>query len=244
MEIIDSDWSNIFIRFIIWGILLFLFFRLIQYVLSLIFFKKKIKRQIRRILLIAEISGWLLFLSWFTFLFSEAKQLFVFVVLSVLLMLIFWISRYWIKHLIAGVIFRSSTRFAEGDILHFGEITGTIKKFRNYTIELETHYGQTIFVPYSKIVDSENIKSESKAQTSGHTFEFETDKSHGLSETMQQIKTSILALPWISVHKMPVINLIGQTETTYVYEVTVYAIDKSYTGKIEKQIRSKFTSEN
>ena len=241
MEITGPDPSHLFLRFIGWGVVLFLMIRLLRFLLPILLYKEKSRSILLKIFPVAELIFWLIYLSWFVFLFFEADELYVFVVLAILLMVLFWISRFWVKDLIAGVIFRSSTRLKVGDLLHFEELKGTIKKFGNYSVELETQDNQTVFIPYGKLVDAVNIKSERTGQSSGHTFTLETDKSADLSEITGLLKATILATPWVSAARMPVINLVSQTDDAYHFEITVYPIDKTFVGKIEKLVKEKYT---
>ncbi len=186
---------------------------------------------------VAELIFWLIFLSWFVIIFSEADELYAFVVLAVLLMVIFWISRFWIKDIIAGVVFRSSTRLKVEDQLHFGEIKGTIKKFNNYSLELETPDNKTVFIPYAKLVDAVNIKSDRTSQSIGYTFKLECPRPVELDIIISQIKSTILSSPWVSVNRMPVITLTAQSKESYTFEVTVFPIDQTFAGKIENLVK-------
>jgi len=163
------------------------------------------------------------------------------VVLAILLMLLFWISRFWMKDIIAGVFFRSSTRLKAEDQLHFGELKGTIKKFGSSSLELETQDNQTIFIPYAKLVDAVNIKSERTGQSKGYTFILDCPRKEEISALTQQIKSTILSTPWVSVNRMSVITLATQTEENYSFEITVFPIDKSFAGKIETLVTEKYS---
>ena len=244
MEIPGPDPAHLFIRFIGWGAAIFLLLRLLRFLLPLLLSRKKSGKILFRMFPVAELAVWLIFLSWFIFLFSEADEIYVYIVLAILLMMLFWISRYWVKDLIAGVIFRSSARLKPGDILHFEDLKGTIRKFGNYSVELETQDNQVIFIPYSKLIDAVNVKSEPTGQSQGYTFTLVCDHIEDQSELMQQIKAIILTSPWVSVNRMPVINLESQADDTYHFEITVFPIDKSFAGKIEKLVKEKFAGKN
>ncbi|MBE0648807.1 MAG: mechanosensitive ion channel [Bacteroidales bacterium] len=237
MEITGPDPAHIFLHFVGWGMVSFIVIRLLRHLLAVLLFKEKPRNYFMKIFPLAELIFWMIYLSWYVFLFYEADEIFVFVVLAVLLMLLFWISRFWVKDIIAGVIFRSSTRLKTGDYLHFNEIKGTIKNFGNMSLELETQDNQTVFIPYAKVVDAVNIKSERTGQSKGHTFTLDCPIIDELNAVVQQIKSIILSTPWVSVNRMPVINLLAQTEEIYSFEITVFPIDKSFAGKIEHLVR-------
>ncbi|NQV01065.1 MAG: mechanosensitive ion channel [Bacteroidia bacterium] len=240
MELTGPDPSHLFIRFIGWGAAIFLMIRFLMFLLPILLHKEKPRNILLKIFPVAELIFWLIYLSWFVILFSEADELYVFVVLAILLMVLFWISRFWVKDIIAGVIFRSSTRLKVEDQLHFGELKGTIKKFGNYSIELETQDNQTVFIPYGKLVDDVNIKSERTGQSKGYTFPLVCPRSEESNIVTQQIKSTILSTPWVSVTRMPVITLTAQTDENYTFEITFFPIDKSFVGKIETLVQEKY----
>ncbi len=240
MEIPGPDPAHLFIRFIGWGVAIFLLLRLLRFLLPLSLYRDKPRKILTRLFPIVELVVWVIFLSWFIFLFSEADEIYVYVVLAILLMILFWISRYWVKDLIAGVIFRSSARLKAGDILHFEDLKGTIKKFGNFSVELETQDNQVIFIPYGKLADAVNIKSEPTGQSQGYTFVLVCKLAQDPTVLIQQIKTTILSSPWVSVNRMPLITLLQQSESMSEFEITVFPIDKSFAGKIENLVSEKY----
>ncbi|MBT7995991.1 MAG: mechanosensitive ion channel [Bacteroidetes bacterium] len=239
MEITELQFSNLFLRILLWGSILFVAFRGLRFILKYLF-KTKNKQHIDATLLITETITWIVFFSGFVWSIKEAGNIFIYIILAIVLILLFWVSRYWIKDTIAGVIFRSSSRFTEGDMIQSENYSGIIKKFRSFTIELENKEGKTIFLPYGKLLESAQIKSESISKQSGYTFLLNCADKVESSEIIAKIKNSILNLPWSSAIKKPVVQLIKHTDNNLEIEVTVYAIDKTQQSKIEKYIKEKF----
>lgn len=240
MDIISTNWGNIYAKFIIWGIIIFLLFRFIRFGLNLIIKNKKLNNSIQKFLPATELGVWIFFFARFMFVFAEARSLFAFVVLAVLLSLLYLLIRFWIIDLVAGVFVKSKNNYVEGDILQVEDFHGVIKKFGNRTIELETKDEKTIYVPYRKIAASVNIKSESIKQTSGFTFQIETNKTEELNKLLQEFNSYIISLPWSSVEKSPIVSLLKQTDSTFVFNITIYPVDKKYSTKYENTIREKF----
>ncbi|MFC2113922.1 mechanosensitive ion channel domain-containing protein [Bacteroidota bacterium] len=240
MEIAEFQLSNVFIRFIIWGTILFLLFRLIKYIYPFFISKKKRRQNINIVLLVSETITWLIFFTSFVLLYGSANNAFVLIILAVLLILIYWISRYWVKDIIAGVVFRVSARYETGDVLQLGEHKGIIRSFLNYTIEIESKDGKIIYLPYSKILEQPHQKFESTEKMSGYTFSLVCETHAESSEIIGKIKNSILTLPWVSDTRNPVIILQSQTEDKLQFEITVYPIDITQQGKIEKVLKDKY----
>jgi len=240
MEITGPDPAHLFIRFIGWGVAIFLLLRLLRFLLPPLLHKEKPRRVLSRFFPVAELVVWLIFFSWFAILFSKTEEIYAYVVLAILFLMLFWIFRYWVKELIAGVVFRSSSHLKVGDILHFEDLKGTIRKFGNYSVDLETQDNQVIFIPYSKLADAVNIISEPTGLSQGYTFTLVCEKVEEQAELMHKIKATILASPWVSANRTPTIRLANQDSTSLEFEITVYPIDKSFTGKIENLVTEKF----
>lgn len=241
MEQPGPDPIMLLLRFIGWGLLIFLVFRLLRFAFPYILVREKLRKQVMKYFPVVELITWMLYLSWFVFRFYEAEEIFVVVTLALLLVLLFWISRYWIRDLVAGVIFRSSTRLKSGDNLQFDEMEGTIRKFGSYSVELETRDNQLVYIPYSKLVDTIHIKSERTGHSQGYTFELECSSRKEIPQLIRSIRTIILATPWVSVTRMPVIHLKEQKEGNYRFDITVFPTEKSLAAKIEQRVKERIS---
>jgi hypothetical protein len=60
------------------------------------------------------------------------------------------------------------------------------------------------------------------------------------NKVIEEIREAILSLPWISVKLMPQVRIIDKTDTHIYFEISVYAISKSYLVKTEKYLEEKF----
>lgn len=240
MEITELQLSNHFFHLLLWGSILFVFFRAIRFCIHLFIKNEKIKQYIKSALLIAEPIIWIVFLSGFAWSINSFSSPFVFIILAIVFALLFWLSRFWIKDTIAGIIFRSSSRFSVGDIIQSENSSGVIKKFRNYTLELENKEGKTIFLPYGKVLESAQVKSESISKQSGYTFTIQCEANTESIELINRIKNAVNNLPWSSAVKKPLANLVKKASNMYEIEITVYPIDKIHQGKIEHVIREEF----
>ncbi len=240
MDIQITTWQNIFFSFLLVGILLLVLFRLLRYILPVFFKDHKQLRQIIKVMPLIETAGWLLFFSWYTFRFAEIKSLYALVIIGILLVLVFWITRYLTRDLIAGMIFRVSGRFNEGDIIIHDNRKGIIKKFRFDTLEVESTDGQIIYIPFGELQSGITIKGESTDQTAAYSFLLECRKKNTPEETITNIRNYLISLPWSSVQKMPLVVIREQSEALYLIDVTVYPVEKPFAKKIETLTIEKF----
>jgi small-conductance mechanosensitive channel len=242
MDIIQTEWSQIFTRFILWGIILFVLFSLIRYGLPYLLRNNKKVEQIRKYARLVELIVWVFFLSWFTFVFAEIKSIFSLLLFGVILGLTYLLFRFWITDIIAGIIFRYGKQIGLGDGLQIDDYRGKIVNLGIRSIEIENEDGRSIYIPYRKVTSAIFSKTESAAQTSGYTFELETPYDGDIDKVIEGIKTTILALPWSSIRKVPQVSLKGQSEKILIFNITVYSIDRSFFSKIETHVKNKFST--
>lgn len=228
------NWQAVFFDFLVGAFLIFIFFRLVQYLVPVLLAKRKKYQNILRMLPVVETIFWLLFFSWYIFKFAEIMSIYTLIISGILLVLIYWISRFFLKDLIAGMFFRTNGRFKEGEVISQGNYKGFIRKFGLQSLEIESHEGQIIFIPYSKLLDSHYIKSESEEQSAAYTFSITLNRTLSREETIDQIKSFIISLPWSSIQKTPVILLKEQSEESFFAEITAFPIEKDFGRKIEQ----------
>ena len=146
MNIPYSNWQAVFFDFLVGALIIFSLFRLIQYILQVFSSRSGRYKALKKALPVVETVFWVLYLSWYTFRFAEIRSVYAFVVIAILFVLFFWISRYYFKDLIAGIVFRASGKFREGEVIIHDNLKGTIKRFRLQAIEIESQDGQIIYI--------------------------------------------------------------------------------------------------
>jgi len=240
MDLIQTGSTQIFGKFILWGIIIFLFFAILRFGIPYLLKTQKKQAYIKRILLIPEITFWIFYLCWFIFLFLKSGSLFVIVIFAVLFFILYVLGRLWLFDLIAGVIFKSGGQVKKGDYFEKDENKGIIYKLGSRFLIIEHVDGNMVHIPYHTITSSVFRKNEIIDQKSGYSFEIETRSTVNIEEIKSDIQKSILSLPWSSVNKLPVISLFDQTTEKYIFKITVFAIDKSFVAKIEDHIKKQY----
>ena len=240
MNVEYTNWQAVFFDFLVGGLIIFVVFRLLQFVLPVFLTNSKKRKNVFRISPVVETIFWLLFFSWYTFRFAEIMSLYAFVVIGILLILIFWVSRFFLRDLMAGMFFRASGRFKEGEVLIYKKNKGAIKKFGTQSLEIESFEGQVIYIPYSKLQDSIMIKSESTEQSAAYTFAFNILNTTTPEDSINSIRKFVVSLPWSSIQKSPLVMISEQASGHSTVEVTVYPIEKIYGKKIEHLTLEKF----
>jgi len=240
MDIVQTEWSQIFGRFIFWGITLFMIFSIIRYGIPYLFRNKKKVSQFLKYFRLIELTIWVFYLSWFLFLFAEAKSFFALLLFGLQLGIIYLLLRFWLADLIAGIIFRNTNKIDIGDSIQYEEHSGKIIKIGGKNIEIENTEGSSVYIPYRKITSAIFSRTESTEQTSGYSFELETSVEEDIDDVIENIRSTIVVLPWSSIRKAPQVLLKNQTDKNLIFNITVFATDRSYFGKIESHAKKKF----
>lgn len=242
MDLIQTGSTQIFGKFLLWGVIIFLFFTILRFGLPIVIKSQKRQIYIKQILLITELVAWIFYLCWFILLFLKSGSFFVIILMSVLLFILFVIGRMWLVDLIAGVIFKSGAQLKKGDYLEKDDFKGVVNKLGSRFLVLENMDGNKIQIPYHKITASVFKKDETIDQKSGYSFELDIKSPKSSEALKSQIQKSILTLPWSSIHKNPIITLTEHSQEFFRFKLTVFAIDKSFASKIENHIKKQFKS--
>ncbi|MCB2220284.1 MAG: mechanosensitive ion channel family protein [Bacteroidetes bacterium] len=241
MNITENNWQMIFINFVLIGIILLMLFRVLRFSLPWLLRNPKKLGFLKRQLPVIEIVFWFLYLSWFVFRFAQKLEVYALVVAAILFILLFWFSKFYLREIIAGIIFKTTGRYKKGDTLQTGDYSGKILRFRSDVVELESSDGRLIFLPYSQLTGGAvNIKSEGAEKASGYSFEMITDPDMDPAAFEQALQSHALSLPWISISKPIQVSLQKTGAEGMAYKVTVYLLDRTFSTRAEKAIREQF----
>lgn len=238
---VNIEFSNVAIyRFLFFSIILFLAFRFLSGYLRFLFRKKKVNRWIQMILPAVELLVWIVFFVWAIEFFMRKNQILALGMFVILLFMAFWVSRFSLRDIIAGVVFKAGSGIHLNENVQIGEYFGKVVKLKLHSLVLETEKGKTVFIPYNTAVDKIRLKPAAAETITSHSFEMHVPKGDDIIITMEKIRTAILQLPWSSVKREPGISLISETKSYYTLEITVYSLSKEYFYRIEEVIKKRF----
>ncbi|MGM0612089.1 MAG: mechanosensitive ion channel domain-containing protein [Bacteroidota bacterium] len=227
--------------FLLIAIVLLGLFRVLNFVVPLLTVKTLQKRRFKKALPIIEFVAWFIFLIWGINYFIKYNSYFA-LALGILVLLIFvWFAWYALRDIIAGIIIKANRGLNLNDMVDIADHHGKIKRFGIRNLILETENGKSIFLPYTMIIKQELIRSHPAEKILSHTFTLKTSKDKTIEQTLQEIRKSLLSLPWTSRIKKPMIRAEQETGENYVFRVTAYSIEKGYFVMIENAIREAFS---
>ena len=228
------------LRFILTGVVLFIFFRFLERISSKTVMKSSYRTWIRRLLPPVEGVVWFaFFLIGISRLASETIWSSVAILLVSIVALI-WISWYAIRDIIAGIILKTEGAVSVNERIHVNDVTGQITKMGYRVMELETDLGETVNIPYSKVSGEIQVKSNPGEKIKSHRFEIllKEENTHEMMQQIKKIRQIVLNAPWSSLKKAPLVKLVGEKEGQKRIEIIIYALKVEYFTLIKDYLKT------
>ncbi|MEA3446158.1 MAG: mechanosensitive ion channel [Bacteroidota bacterium] len=241
MDIIELDISgNTIFRFLFSTFVLFLVFRFVHYLIRAFENKSARIKSFNKFIPLIEMFAWVVFLIWAANKFLNQNKVLAIVSIIILSFILFWISFYALRNIIAGVLFRFHGNYLLGDYIKTKDYSGKIQKFTFFSLHIENAEGQSVFIPYSKLLNKANVRYDSETSKAGFHFKIITPKDETPDEKLEKIKLMLLNMPWVSTGKMPYIKQVNSDDDSYTFEVVLFAVNTKYALKTENLIKDKF----
>jgi hypothetical protein len=241
MEALNLRFSNFeIIGFAAIALVLFLTLKTIARLVPYVIKQPELKKSFDKYFSLFELFVWLLYTILVIQQLSDSNQLYSFGLFLLLMLAGFWMLWYYIKNYIGGGIFKLNGTFEINDTVQINEFQGKIIGMGNHRLELESENGEIIYIPYSQLSDAIIVKLHPGEMILSHSFTIATTNNKSSSAKIEEINFAILSLPYASLKKAPQIKLIHEDQTTMVFELVVYTLEKEFFFKMEQQIRNKF----
>ena len=244
MDITELNISgNAIFTLLLLTFLLFIIFRFINYLFRVFKNKSSLLKSFSPYVPIIEMFAWIIFLIWAANFFLIKNRILAIGVLIVLIFILFWISIYAIKNIIAGALFKFQGNYLIGDYLQKKDYIGKIQKFAFFSLHIVTKDGQSVFVPYSKLLNEVNVRYDSETSKAGYHFKIITSKDESPDNKIEKIKLVLLNMPWVSTKKIPQIKHVDSDDLYFTFEIVLFTVNNKYALKTENLIREKFGTE-
>ena len=229
--------------FILLALIIFAFFRLFKYLVQFIRLTPRKALFVNRYLPVTELAVWTIFFIWaIQYLFNRG-YLVTLVPLLVFLIIILYLAWYGLKDIIAGVIFKTTNPLQVKDHVTVAGITGKVTAISQSSLEIEDYSGHIVNVPFSKVVGNIVLKHYPSQSLLSHNFLLQcplTEAGSNIFELSENLRTTILALPWASQKKEPKISVEAEGTEHILLNITIFSLDQSYFIKTEKFLEKEF----
>ena len=227
--------------FLLIAIIIFFLFRVLKKSLPFFPVRKKARKVLLNYLPVIEMAAWFIYLIWaiqFLWIGNRLYALELSVILSLFVLVVSWFS---LRDFIAGAVFKASGKFLKNETVKIGDFAGKIAGFESRNLVLETEKGETVYIPYSKVLGNVIIRSHPAENVMSHTFRIKLKNVSDPIQVMDRMKTGILTSPLSSLKKDPQIRLLDSGDgLAPVFEITVYTIEPEHFVQLEKYVRSLF----
>lgn len=223
--------------FLIIAIVLVAAFRLLNFFIPALPIKSDYKIGIRKALPMAEFTAWIIFLIWGINYFIRYNIYFAIGLGIVVFLIMIWFSWFALRDLIAGIIIKTNRDLKKNEIVDVAGYHGKIIRFGFRNMILETENGKNIYLPYTMVIKRELVRSHPAEKILSHSFILTTEAKKPLDTTIDDIRRSILSLPWVSLTQKPMIRLENEKPGSYTFHITTFSIEQNYFMMIEKAIR-------
>ncbi len=215
---------------------IFLVLYLMRIYIPLIFSGKINTNRFRKYFAIFQGVVWSLFLLTTALFFLKHNIIFAALLFLVLLLFIYWYSRYSLRDYIAGLVFKSENRFSLNEIVEVEGQKGEIKKFHYRNIEIENESGKRILIPYSMLLGLISSPQKISETVLHSSFETEIPSIQPFVKVVEQLKIFIYSLPWTALKNEPKIQLINEIENKYLVRITLFSFDDTYFPSMHKRV--------
>ncbi len=218
------------------GILVYLFLKGLNTFYNYI--KKKYSKWTGKfnIIPVIEFISWLVYLFWVNEYLFKSKSYYQYLVISLVIIILIFLSWFVAKDFIAGIVFKVQNDLQTNSNIKIGDIEGRIKSHHLTHLKIVTTSGQVIKFPYSRF--NQEIVSEISDSTTVDEFKFQlqTRKTESKQKSEENIRFLVINSPWSNINKSPVIKFLSENETSFTFEVLVHALNNRHMRQIEKSI--------
>ena len=241
---LDFTFSNTGIfEFIVLAALLFLAQLIATKLINIVPLQNRTRKIVKRLVPIIEIVIWAAFFIWAANALFRANMVYTGLLLLMIVVFVLIFARVLATDLIAGIILKTEDSFKIGDSMQFGENKGKITRADYRFLEIETDMGAIVRIPYSKIADGSIVQLNSVEITKiSHTIKISTDKKSSLSVTTELLRAISLNSPYVAVTKDPNIQLVSETDESFMFDISISTLDKKYIPIIQNYIEEQFES--
>lgn len=228
------------IALVVAGLALLLLLKLIKIWLPKLIQRQAYKESFLRYYPLFEIGIGLLFITYAIDKLSTNNPLYALGLFVILFIITLWITWYYTKGYVLGILFKLNSKFSLHDNIRFKAYQGKIIEMGARRMLIEDDKGELIFIPYDELVKHIIIKNHPAENILSHNFMLQVPSTKATDDRQRDIRYRLLSLPWISLKKEPIIKIMDEDEGQQTYSITCYCPDKSYFYKVETALKQSF----
>lgn len=150
-----------------------------------------------------------------------------------------WTARAAAEDFVAGAILRMEGNIERGRRLDTTGVHGRVASLGFRSVEIEADDGSTVRVPWRTVARKPVRVGAGGSAVRSHSFTITVPRTRPIERVLEEIPSAALLSPWASTTRPPEVQLQGETDTSYILEITAHALDARFAPQIEADIREK-----
>jgi len=229
------------LQFFLYAVLLFFLMRFINWVVKILPQNYSYRKILIKVLPVIELTFWVVLIFFAARGLLKEAYHYEIVVFVLFIILIGFISWFFIRDFIAGIFIRSEYLINLNQKIKVFDTEGHIKKIGYRSLEIKSESGETVRIPYSKlsntIITFPAIDTESFYK---HSFKMEIRKDKPYTHYLEYLRFTLLNISWVIMSKEPEINLLDTTGDFYIFKIEFYALNEQHARRSELQLKKHF----
>ena len=213
------------IVFLVIGVLIIVFYRILYAFIIPSIERRKVKRFFAIWIFRLEIMTWAAFVVYFIYRFMLLSPLFTLVIL-ILIVALGW--KFW-KDIFSGVILKIENKIKPGDSISIAGESGTVEEMSSRNVSIKGSHEELIVIPYSDIGGYKIIREQGRDNVLRFRLSKANIKSIGGDQALKKL---IMSCPWASPRHTPEITSFDDTQA----EVTAWAMDPEVKDRLREYV--------
>src|SRR5690606_2423195 len=170
----------------------------------------------------------------------ENKTYYTYLSISMVLVLMLFIVWFYIKDLVAGVLFKIQHNPKEGQYFRCGEEGGTVRKVTTTHLFLENDQGQVVKIPFSTLQGNIVKQGSQKDHAGDVRMKVRVTSRIPADEVRHTIRELILLYPFSSFKKPIDIRPLAEADGVVEYEISFTSISSTLMNNLQARITAAF----
>ena len=189
-----------------------------------------------KIMIVVEFLVWLIFIfKSIDFLF-RGKFYFNYLVISLILIGLGFLTWFVIRDIIAGVIFRVKFNLKAGTHISAGNNSGQVMSQNLTFLKIKTNDGLILNIPYSKMISEVITEKGFRGKPEEHILQLRVDLAFGRINAEEAIRNALLRTPWSNLKEEPIIRFVKENDSGYFFEITLFSIKMKHLKHMESAL--------
>jgi small-conductance mechanosensitive channel len=149
-----------------------------------------------------------------------------------------WAFRSVLQDFASGIVLRMDGVLEPDADITAGDVAGHVRQIGYRSVAIETDDGRRVAVPFSLVAARKVERAADRKGARAHTFRIEVARTLPLDRVLAELPGRAMLSPWSSTARLPDVQLLSESDSAWVLEVTTWAIDPAFASQIETTVRS------